>query len=470
MNMKKLIAMGLIAGVLGMNFAPICAMAVEENQPKQEVIKQKKLNRKEKKALAEKQNKINYINIKWWEEYNDEYLKGYIFKALENNQDLKIATLKVEESRQMAKLQLANELPQFSVGASPVIGKLPDMTTSMSSFAIPMIASYEADIFLKNRDKTRSVKKIYEATQLKEKATYIAIVGQVGATYYNIVKLDKLIALQEEIIKDRNEIYEMMKLSNEEGIASTADLVRADKSRIAASTTLIDMKKNREMLLNALCVLIGESPANAQDLKRISYDEINVEKTIPEEISSEVITSRPDYLAAQKMVEKAGLDVRVAKKEFLPSINILGLLSFTVTNLNKTMNWESALAGVGGSAMLPIFTGGSRIANFKINKNKYEQTLLTYHKTNLTSIQEVNDSLSNLKLDNEKYVKNVETLAMEQKDFNFTAYKYDEGIISKLDLLQRKEALLTMQQIVATSKTDCLINHISLYKAVAGNL
>ena len=32
--MKKLIAMGLIAGVLGMNFAPICAMAVEENQPK----------------------------------------------------------------------------------------------------------------------------------------------------------------------------------------------------------------------------------------------------------------------------------------------------------------------------------------------------------------------------------------------------------------------------------------------------
>jgi len=340
----------------------------------------------------------------------------------------------------------------------------------MSSFAIPMIASYEADIFLKNRDKTRSVKKIYEATQLKEKATYIAIVGQVGATYYNIVKLDKLIALQEEIIKDRNEIYEMMKLSNEEGIASTADLVRADKSRIAASTTLIDMKKNREMLLNALCVLIGESPANAQDLKRISYDEINVEKTIPEEISSEVITSRPDYLAAQKMVEKAGLDVRVAKKEFLPSINILGLLSFTVTNLNKTMNWESALAGVGGSAMLPIFTGGSRIANFKINKNKYEQTLLTYHKTNLTSIQEVNDSLSNLKLDNEKYVKNVETLAMEQKDFNFTAYKYDEGIISKLDLLQRKEALLTMQQIVATSKTDCLINHISLYKAVAGNL
>lgn len=468
--MKKLIVMGLIAGILGMNFAPMCAMAVEEKQQKQEVVKQKKLSRKEKKALAEKQNKINYINIKWWEEYNDEYLKGYIFKALENNQDLKIATLKVEESRQMAKLQLANELPQFAVGASPVLAKLPDTTKSMGSFAIPMIASYEADIFLKNRDKTRSVKKIYEATQLQEKATYIAIVGQVGATYYNIVKLDKLISLQEEIIKDRNEIYEMMKLSNEEGIASTADLVQADKARVAATTSLIDMKKNREVLLNALCVLIGESPANAQELKRISYDEISANKTIPEEISSEVITSRPDYLASQKMLEKAGIDVRVAKKEFLPSINILGLLAFTVTNLNKTMSWESATAGIGGSAMLPLFTGGSRIANFKINKNKYEQSLLTYHKTNLTAIQEVNDSLSNLKLDNEKYVKNLETLGMEQKDFKFSEYKYNEGTISKLDLLQRKEALLVMQQLVASSQTDCLVNQISLYKAVAGNL
>ena len=468
--MKKLIVMGLIAGILGMNFAPMCAMAVEENRQKQEVVKQKKLSRKEKKALAEKQNKVNYINIKWWEEYNDEYLKGYIFKALESNQDLKIATLKVEESRQMAKLQLANELPQLSVGASPVLTKLPDTTKTMGSFAIPMIASYEADIFLKNRDKTRSVKKIYEATQLQEKATYIAIVGQVGATYYNIVKLDKLIALQEEIIKDRNEIYEMMKLSNEEGIASTADLVQADKARVAATTSLIDMKKNREVLLNALCVLIGESPANAKELKRISYDEIKVNKTIPEEISSEVITSRPDYLASQKMLEKAGIDVRVAKKEFLPSINILGLLAFTVTNLNKTMNWESAVAGVGGSAMLPLLTGGSRIANFKINKNKYEQSLLTYHKTNLTAIQEVNDSLSNLKLDNEKYVKNLETLGMEEKDFKFSEYKYNEGTMSKLDLLQRKEALLVMQQLVASSKTDCLVNQISLYKAVAGSL
>ena len=50
------------------------------------------------------------------------------------------------------------------------------------------------------------------------------------------------------------------------------------------------------------------------------------QKPIRKEISSEVIVQRPDYLAAEKQVEKAGIDVRVARKEFLPKIDILGLI------------------------------------------------------------------------------------------------------------------------------------------------
>ena len=471
MKLKKIIATSLIAGILGMNYVPMCAVAVEELNETQ-IIKEKKLSKKEKKALAEKQNRINYLNIDWWEGYNDTILMGYIFKALENNQDLKIATLKVEEARQSTKLQLSKELPQFSIGASPALIKMPNVTNTMGVFSVPMIASYEADIFLKNRDKTKSVKKLYEASQQQERATYISIVSEVAATYYNIVKLDELISLQEELINDRKEIYDLMKLANEEGIASTSDLVKADKAYIVAVSDLYDLKKAREIILNTLCVLIGESPANAQDLQRISYNEINVEKIIPEKISSEVITSRPDYLVAQKMLEKSGIDVRVAKKEFLPAIDILGLLSFSVTSAAGSggMSWRNAIAGGAGSVMLPLFTGGAKMANFKINKNRYEQALQNYQKTNLTAIKEVNDALSRLKLDNEKYQKNLQAYDMEAQDFGFSQMKYDEGVISNLDLLQRKETLLVMKKMVATTKTETLINHIGLYKAVAGNL
>lgn len=467
MNIKKIIAASLIAGMLSTTFAPVASLAIGNNTQKST-----KLSRKEKKVLEAKVNKLDYINMDWWESYNDQYLSKYILQAVENNPDMKIATLKVEEARQAARLQLANELPQLSVGASPIIGKQPRQTKSFGAFALPITASYEADIFLKNHDKTKSAKKLYEASQYQEQATYLAVASQVGAIYYNIVKIDKLIALQEEIISDRKQIYELMKLSNEEGIVSTSDLVKADKSYVQSTTDMIELKKARDIMLNALAVMIGENPNNSASLKRISYDEVVNLKAVPQELSSEVITNRPDYLVAQKMIEKAGIDVRVAKKEFLPTFDILGLLGFSATSIPgmKSMSWENAIAGAGLQTMLPVFTGGARIANLKINKNRYEQAVVNYQKTNLTAIQEVNDALSTLKLDNEKYNKDVKTLDMEKKDFGFTEAKYNEGVISKLDLLQRKENLLVMQKMVTASKADCLVNQISLYKALAGKV
>ncbi len=446
MRRNKITAIAIILGMLWINFLPLGACAVQE----------KKIEK----------GKIDYINFGWWQEYEDEYLEGYILKAVENNQDLKIATLRVEEARQATKLQLANEMPSLTVGASPLLYKMPGTTSTEGLFSVPIIANYEIDIFLKNHDKTKSSKKLYEVSQLNEKSAYISVAGAVGTAYYNIVKLDKLILLQEEIIKDRKQIYDLMKQSNEQGLVSTSDLVKADKSYIIATSDLIELIKAREVMLNTLAVLTGESPNNAKNFERISYDSLNIKKQIPAAISSEIITLRPDYLAAEKMVEKAKIDVRVAKKEFLPKIDIAGILGFTQGG-GFSMNWTDALFGVGGAALLPLFTGGQRLANLRINKNKYEQILQNYYKTNLIAIQEVNDSLSVLKLDEGKYEKNVKALEMEQTDYKYNQMKYSEGVISYLDLLQRKETMLFTQKMVASNKIDCYVGQIGLYKATA---
>ncbi len=456
MNIKKSLALGLSIGILSMNYMPCLAYSF---QKKNNVIQ-----------AQVSDYKFQNINIDWWKSYNDEYLDEYIVKAVNKNQDLQIATLKVEEARQNVKIQFSKELPSASIGAAPLLLKNTGLTSSDGTFAVPMLVSYEADIFLKNHDKTKSVKKTYEASKFDEKAAYISIASQVGATYFNIIKADKLIELQEEIIKERKEIYELTKLSTSQGLASTADEVRAKKSYVMSITDLTELKKSREKLLTSLAVLTGESPNNINEFKRVSYDELPKCKQIPDEISSEIITQRPDYMAAELKVQKAGIDVRVAKKEFLPSINILGLVAFLSTSATNSMNWENALAVLGGAAMLPLFTGGKNKANLRLKKNQYEQILQGYYKTNLTAIQEVNDALSSLKLDNERYEKNLETYDMQKEDYQHSKNKYNQGIISKLDLLQQQETLLTLNKTVASSKSDCYINQISLYKAVGGKI
>lgn len=458
--MKKIITIGLVASIIGLNCAP--CFAIHDKKVIQSSVSE---------------YKFTNVNLDWWKNYNDELLEGYIVKAVNNNQDLKIATLKVEEARQNVKMQFSKELPTAAVGISPVLMKTPDGlmpdvsgTQSIGSLGIPVMMSYEADLFLKNHDKTKSAKKSLEVSKFNEKAAYISIASAVGGTYFNIVKLDKLISIQEEIIKDRKQIYQLMKQRNQQGITSTADLVRADKACVMAQVDLSDLKKAREILLNSLAVLTGESPNNIDEFKRISYDELTYQKPIPKEISSEIITQRPDYMAAEKQVEKAGLDVKIAKKEFLPKIDILGLLFFSSMSTGSPMNWANSIALLGGQAMLPIFTGGAKFANLRLHKNKYEQIMQTYYKTNLVAIQEVNDSLSSLKLDDEKYQKNLKSYDMQKADYKYMQIRHNQGIMSYLDLLQQKESLLVIDKIVASSKTDCYIDQISLYKAVGGKL
>ena len=464
MKYKRLAAAVITASFLGMNIMPAACLA---STKKVKEKKEKQSNKVIKSKVSE--YRFDYVNTDWWKSFDDEYLNDYIIRAIENNHDLKIATLRVEQYHQMTKLEFANQLPQVSGGFSPTGMKLPGSTSTTGMWAFPVVVSYELDLFLKNRDKTRASKKEWEKSKFDERASYIAISSAVGSTYFNIIKADKLIELQKEIIKDRKEIYELMAARNAVGLTSTADMVSANKAYVAATADLADLEKSRTVFLNSLAVLIGESPANISELKRKPYDDSYLVK-IPESIPSEVIDQRPDYLAAEKMVEKAGIDVRVAKKEFLPSINLIGLAAFGASSLSQAFNWSSMLGLLGGSAMLNLFTGGRKVANLKLKKNAYEQILHDYYNTNLKAIQEVNDSLVSLKQDDKKYKTNLKVFNLEQEDFKYSEHKYDAGLISYLDLLQRKENLLSLNKQVVSNKIDCNVDYIGLYKATGTKL
>lgn len=318
--------------------------------------------------------------------------------------------------------------------------------------------------------KTKSSKKLYENSKFDERAAYISIASAVGTTYFNIVNLDKSIELQTDIVALRKKIYEIMQLSNKEGLTSTADTVKANKSYVQSETDLIEMKKQRDVLLNQLSVLIGESPENGNELQRTSLDSIKYDNVIPEYISSEVITQRPDYLKAENSVEKAGIDVRVAKKEFLPTINILGGGLFNAGDLGSLFTTKNMLLGLAGGLMLPIFTGGQKVANLRLKKATYERILQNYYKTNLTAIQEVNDALVKVRMDKEKVEQTLKQSNLERADFKFTEMKYNEGTISLLDLIQQKENLLYIDRLVAQNKVEFMIDYIGLYKATGSKL
>ena len=99
-------------------------------------------------------------------------------------------------------------------------------------FTVPFTASYEADIFLKNRDKTKSSKKAYEATKFQEQSIYISLASNVATTYINIVKYDKQIELQRELVAIKREELSREELKYKNGLSSVLILNEYKKKDI----------------------------------------------------------------------------------------------------------------------------------------------------------------------------------------------------------------------------------------------
>ena len=464
MRYKKLAALFLGCSIIFGNVLP--SFSVEN------VVKtDKKYTHKVKKSrYNDDKYKYEYINLDWWKSFNDDYLTDYIIKALQHNHDLKMASIAVDEYYQYTKIQFASELPTVGAGFSPALVKNIGKTNWEWSFVTPALVNYEADIFLKNHDKTKSVKKTYEGAIQDERASYIAVASAVGATYLNIVKLDELIKYQEKIIDLRKNIYDLTWICNQEGTASMSDTVKADKLYVYGKSELPDMLKTRSKLLYQLAVLTGENQNDAENLPRKSLSEIKFTGNIPQEISSEVIVNRPDYIKSELMLEKAGIDIRVAKKEFLPTINLSGVIGFTASDLGRMFSTKTALSALAAGMILPVFTGGKRLANLRLKKSTYDRVLENYFKTNQTAVQEINDALVVLKQDYSKLEQNQKHADLEKMDFELTKARYSEGVISKMDYYQMEENLMTIQKLVASNASDCLINTIGLYKAAGSRI
>ena len=140
--MKRFLSFAIIASIALSYTAPV--MAIEDSKVEIKQIKTERVN--------PTQNKYEYVNLSWWQGFNDEHLNNYILKALENNKDLKMASLTIDEFYQNIVAQRSAQLPTIHAGFLPGYSDFGNGPSD--AYAFPIFASYELDIYGKNSNKT----------------------------------------------------------------------------------------------------------------------------------------------------------------------------------------------------------------------------------------------------------------------------------------------------------------------------
>lgn len=413
------------------------------------------------------------LNPEFFSKFNDVYLYNYINEAILNNHSAKQASARVEQYRQQVKSNFGKELPTLSIGANYLGVKIPtldDFRLKKSAFVLPFIANYEADFLLKNHDKTKSAKKLYEIAEQNEKIAYLSLLSDVATAYLNVLQYDELIKIQEELIINANNILENDKRKFGRGVINSTTLNNSQKDFEIAKNNLEELIKNREISLMQLAILIGISSECTENIQRGSFEDFEYKFKIPDEIKSDVIFSRPDVIMAEKQLEKAKIDVRVARKEFLPTFNITGIWIFNTLADGKFFSWNSSLASLMAGAMQDIFAGGKKMANFKFQKAKYEELFENYRQTDLEAVKEVNTSLCIIKHDTNIDNNTQNQLVFETQNYQNAQKMLNQGVISNNDFYNLKRKYLVEKFEKTQTKTQRLIDYFTLYKAVGGKL
>ncbi len=427
------------------------------------------------KDIQKEDYRLNYVNIDWWKQYNDENLVNIMIKVYENNQDLKIATIKSKQADQAVKEAFANELPYL--GFSGNIGReMPSATTrfgnlvipdySQTRFLLPLTMTYEVDIWGENRLKTKSIEKQRDIIKQSERASYITLTSEVASNYFNLIKLDKLIKNQEKLVNLQKKITEMQDIKYKNGLCSTIEVLAEKQALTVFEEELNDYKNKQDTIYNQLIVLLGER--NTKDIIRNSYEQLSI-PDIPESISADAISQRPDLIKAEDYIKKIGYDVRVARKSFLPKFTIYGQAGFNAyNNFSHIFDSHTFLANVGILPSIDLFTGGAKLAHLRYNKLEYEKASELYEKVLLTSIQELNDSLTTAKISKKNYYKAVERIDIEKEKFALSEKSLNIGSKSYLEHLKAEENVILSERAEISNKINYLISTINLYKAVGG--
>ena len=419
-------------------------------------------------------NDLQYMNLTWWQKFNDQKLNDYLMTIYKNNPDLKIATIKNKQSQQVMKQAFANQLPQLYfngtmqrefTGSTQRFGEVVIPDYNQAHYILPLTMSYEVDLWGENYLKTKSLKKQIEMTTQDERASYISISSNFASNYYTLVGIDKLIQNQKNLLGIEQNIVNLEEQKYNSGLCPIAEVLSEKQSLTQMQERLNSLEERQDIVVNQLITQLGDRMLTKID--RSNYDSISAIPT-PNEISTEYIGNRPDVQKAELYIQKTGIDIKVARRDFLPKFRVYGQIGFNSYDWCRMFAPHTFLSTAGVAPSLDLFTGGYKKAVLKYNKLEYEKALQIYEKAILTSIQELNDAMMSIKTANSNYEKSKERFNLEKEKLDLSNNQYKIGGRAKLDNMKDQQNILIVEEDMVTNNINRVISTINLYKATGG--
>lgn len=448
---------------------------------------------------------LDPVNTTWWTSFNDPELVALEERVAGTNLDLKVASLRLAESRANRAITAADRYPDLNGNAGvshqlasangvlSVAGEVqqaPNSATAANGtgtgvsaaptqskgsgpaafnlFQAGFDSSWELDLWGRVR---REVEAADASVQMQAEARrdlLTATMAEVARDYIQLRGIQTDYAITLDNLKAAEDIERVTREKHTNGLASELDVVEAASQVSAERAILPQLEEQENESINRLSFLLGLAPGALRSELQEARPVPPTPPAVPTGIPSDLARRRPDIREAEASLHQATAQIGIAQADFYPSITLSGSASLQALQFNQLGSWSSRQFAVGPSISLPIFEGGRLKATLNLRKEQQQEAAVSYQRVVLSAWHEIDNALTQYSTQQRRRDQLAATVKDDQTALRLAQAQYTAGIGSFLQVLDAERRLLAAQQDLTDNTTQISTTLVSLYKALGG--
>lgn len=404
----------------------------------------------------------------WQQVVNDARLNKVVSMALTSNRDVQKAIADIEAARAQLGETRATLFPTLNAELSHTRSQTVDSGLTSSSQADGAVSSFELDLFGKNQSLTRAARETWLASEYTAQNTRLTMISDLTTAWVTLAADNSNLALAQETLASADNSRKIVARQMAVGTASAGDLSDAEsvfqqaRASVASYRTQVAQDKNALNLLAGTTVPDSLLPGTLESLADNSI------VLVPAGVSSSVLLRRPDIQEAEHNLKSANADIGSARANFFPTISLTASAGVGSDALSSLFSHGMSVWSFAPSISLPLFTGGSNLAQLRYAEAEKKGLIATYEKTIQSAFKDVADALARRETLSEQLSAQREYVAAEQTSLDIAMRRYQTGIGDYLSVLTAQRTLWSAKATLISLQQTDLENRITLWQSLGG--
>ena len=309
------------------------------------------------------------VDLAWWNSFNDPLLSQLIEQAIASAPDVRVANARLAEARANRDAVFGGRFPQLNAGGAVTenvlsengqlpVANIPGFDRDFSLFDIGFDASWEIDLWGRQRRERESAQARADAALETRRETQLRLAAEVARSYIDLRAAQQEAKLRQSMADNASAQAELVAQLFEAGDVSKID---AENARSAAANLAGQTPLARARAAAAryrIAALLGIAPEDSRSELAAPALLPNPPLIIGAGLRSELLERRPDVRRAERELAAATAGIGIAKADLFPRFSLLGSFGTQARDTGDLTSSDSLRMNVGPHFSWPIFSAG----------------------------------------------------------------------------------------------------------------